>query len=576
MPTLAHGDLFSPGELTKAHHHLEGLQNCTQCHPAGQQLSQGSCLECHAELKPQLAKGRGLHGRIAAAQRDCEHCHHEHRGLTAPIIEWGAGGKNGFNHARTGWALRGGHLEAACGDCHQQRRIALAPVRALLEKHPTRETYLGLPTQCGACHFDEHRDQVGQVCDGCHVEKSWKPAPGFDHGQSGYPLTGKHARVACEKCHPRLRDETTAKPTFPAPKAETYLKYSPLEHQTCLECHKDPHDGRFGQRCSSCHTTEGWSVIRNASQERAFHDKTRYPLEGEHLEAPCTGCHGPWPGHPAKFKGLKFGACSDCHADAHLGQLAKPACEACHAVDGFTPVRFGVTQHGSTRFPLGGAHTTVGCLACHPHTASLEARIPGGVRVELKRRKRPELFSFAALDFKRPLDKCESCHADAHAGQLKDKPCSSCHRTTSFSALDFDHDTGSAWPLSGKHAEVKCAKCHAPDKKGQPVLYRGLATTCAGCHADVHAGQLARVRGQVTDCERCHETTAFKPAKFVHEPPFTPFLLDGRHATSSCERCHRPVKVAGQLTAVRYKPLPQTCEGCHADFHRGAFEGFEP
>lgn len=572
-PALA--DLFSPGELAKAHQALEGLQNCTKCHPAGQQLSQASCLECHGELEAPIAKGKGLHGRIPTAERACEKCHHEHAGRDAPLIQWGAGGKKAFNHARTGWALHGAHLKVECQDCHQQRRITQPAVLALVEK-TGRDTFLGLPNTCSSCHFDEHRGQVGQQCEGCHVEKAWKPAPGFDHGQTDYALTGKHAKVACEKCHPAVRDDST-------PKADTYLKLAPLEHGTCASCHKDAHDGRFGPKCQSCHTTQGWDVIRNASQERAFHDKTRFPLKGEHLEAPCTGCHGPSPGRPAKFKGLKFDDCSDCHADAHLGQLQKgkadkpPRCESCHTVDGFTPVRFGVKQHEATRFPLGGAHVTVACSTCHPQTASLEARIPVLVRAELKKRKRPELFSFAALDFKRPLDRCDACHLDVHQRQLEDKPCTACHRSQSFSALVFDHAKDSRWPLTGKHSEVACDKCHAPEKKGRPVRYRGLPTACNECHADVHLGQLAPARGAPTPCERCHDTKGFKPpVAFVHEPPFTAFQLDGEHAKLTCEKCHAPVKLSGGLGAVRYKPLPHSCEGCHSDHHRGAFSGFEP
>ena len=30
------------------------------------------------------------------------------------------------------------------------------------------------------------------------------------------------------------------------------------------------------------------------------------------------------------------------------------------------------------------------------------------------------------------------------------------------------------------------------------------------------------------------------------------------------------------MTVRRYKPLPLACEGCHADFHRGAFKGYQP
>jgi hypothetical protein len=583
-PLCAFGDIFSPGDLNKAHKELEGVGNCTLCHPAGQQLSQESCLNCHTELKPEVAKGQGFHGRIPTAERNCEKCHHEHQGRENAIIMWGTQGKKGFNHARTGWALTGGHATLKCESCHEKRRINLQPILAFLEKHPAQETFLGLATPCHACHFDEHRDQVGQQCESCHVTKSFKPAPNFSHDKTDYPLTGKHAKVACEKCHQKVRDEQTAKTVFPAPVSETFLRYSPLEHKACTNCHKDPHEGKFGPRCASCHSTDGWLIVRNASQERAFHDKTRFPLKGEHVDVDCKACHGPFPGQAPKFKGLAHELCSDCHADAHEGQLNAPGknkppdCTACHTVDGFLPPRFTPTQHSQTRFPLEGAHTAVGCLQCHPKTPSLQDKVPAAVVKDLKRKNRPELFSLAAFDFKAPVEHCDSCHGDAHGGQFKDKPCERCHSVVSFTTkLKFDHDKDTKYPLVGKHAQVACNKCHAPEKPGALVKYKPLATTCSSCHADEHAGQFATTKGGVTECERCHEVKGFKPVeRFKHEPPFTDFLLEGKHADVACDKCHQKVQVKPQVLTARYKGLPRECEGCHSDFHQGAFAGFEP
>jgi hypothetical protein len=582
LASSAFADIFSPGELAKPHEAFEGLANCTLCHPAGKQLSQESCLNCHTELKPEIGKGRGFHGRIATADRNCEKCHHEHQGRDLKLTNWGTGGQKGFNHARTGWPLTGAHVPLECNKCHEKRRISQPPILAFVEKHPAQETFLGLPTPCVACHFDEHRDQVGQECQSCHTTKAWKPAPQFDHNKTDYPLTGKHRQVACEKCHVKVRDNDTPKSTFPAPVSETFLKYAPLEFKACTACHKDVHEGRFGPRCATCHSTDGWRVIRNPSEERAFHDKTRFPLKGEHLDVDCKACHGPFPGQPAKFKGLEHDDCADCHPDAHEGQLKSPGkpkgpdCEKCHSVDGFLPVRFTLAQHQKTRYPLEGAHQTVACSSCHPKAPTLVEKVPLVIRLDLKRKKRPELFSFAAIDFSGALDKCDSCHGDVHQGQLKDKPCAKCHQNASFTKLSFDHNTDSKYPLTGKHAQVGCDKCHAPEKKGGPVKYRGLDKTCAGCHPDVHVSQFV-VQGK-TDCERCHSTKAFKPVEnFKHEPPFTDYLLEGKHATVACEACHKKVEVkAGAPPAQRFKPLPRECEACHSDFHNGAFKGFEP
>jgi hypothetical protein len=100
---------------------------------------------------------------------------------------------------------------------------------------------------------------------------------------------------------------------------------------------------------------------------------------------------------------------------------------------------------------------------------------------------------------------------------------------------------------------------------------------CASCHADVHAGQFAPAQGGATDCARCHTIAAWAPAAaFQHKPPFTSFLLQGKHASVACDGCHREVAVAAAVRARRYRGIPTSCEGCHVDVHRGAFREFMP
>ncbi|MFZ5470174.1 MAG: cytochrome c3 family protein [Myxococcota bacterium] len=579
----AFGDLFSPGPLSRAHKSLEGISNCTQCHPAGEQLSAESCLTCHKEIETRLKAGKGLHGRLSAEKKEhCEECHHEHQGEQLDLLGWGKAGKKGFEHQRTGWPLVGAHARQECGDCHAKARLQDATVVALLGKQPGRTTFLGLRATCVSCHFDEHRGQVEQECQGCHDEKAWKPAPGFDHSDTEYPLEGLHKKVKCEECHQTVRDPNFAQGIFPAPRAKTFLEFAPLAHRSCQSCHDDPHEGRFGPRCHSCHTVAGWRILRNAAQERSFHEKTRFPLKGAHIDVECRACHGPFSGRPAKFKGLAFSTCSTCHFDAHLGQLAKkgrrPLCEDCHTVDGFLPARFGLEAHAKTSWPLEGAHQTVACNACHPRFLPLADQVSTAQRKQLRKDHRAELFSLARLDIPR-ADRCETCHPDVHAGQFgkREGGCTGCHRLSSFSDLAFSHDKDTRFPLTGAHTRAACGSCHTPsvEKGVKTVRYRPLETACGGCHTDVHAGQFAPP-GQPTDCTKCHQTESFAKTLFVHDVPFTEFKLDGKHASLECRACHREVKVGRGVTAVRYRPLPSTCEGCHSDFHRGEFQGFEP
>ncbi|MEW5740025.1 MAG: cytochrome c3 family protein [Myxococcota bacterium] len=578
--SAARADLFSPGDLAKPHAHLEGLSQCTKCHPSGGQLSQASCLSCHDEVQARVAKGAGLHGKLQGEKRNCEACHHDHQGRDASLVDWGGGGKAGFEHKRTGWALKGGHAKLECKDCHEKRRIVWPVALKLLEVRP--HTMLGLPTNCEACHFDEHRGQVQEDCAYCHDEKAWKPAPGFNHNETDYKLVGKHAKVKCKECHPTVKDEE--KHGFPGPVAETFLRFADVPHQSCLDCHKDVHEGRFGLRCQSCHTPVSWHTIKSTSQEREFHEKTRFPLKGAHVDVECQACHGPWPGQSAKFKNLAFEACTDCHADAHLGQLGvkgkPPDCTTCHTVDGFSPAKYGLPEHAKTKYPLEGAHAVVPCDACHQQTQALAKNIPRAVQLDLKRKKRPERFSLAAFRFTKDTKACDSCHEDVHKGQFSkfSGGCTGCHEVASFAKVTFDHTKNSRYPLEGAHAKVGCSKCHFAPKPGLAVVYKPLETVCTACHVDEHAGQFATAANAPTDCERCHTVKGFKGGEllFAHRPPFTDFLLDGEHAKVKCAACHPKVKVARALETARYKPLPRTCEGCHADFHKGSFAGFEP
>ena len=580
--TGARADVFSPGELARPHAALEGLSNCTRCHAAGEQLSPDNCLACHKELKARLSAGTGFHGRLKPAERTaCQSCHHEHQGRDARLVDWGPGGKKGFDHARAGYPLEGKHRKLDCARCHTPRNISDGEVQQAIAKG--RDSLLGLPNTCAACHFDEHRGQLGADCQKCHGAEGWKPAR-FDHARAAYRLELKHARVPCLKCHVDQPAPPPGDlgPRTPPVRPTVMARYKPLPFQACTDCHKDPHLGRFGAACQSCHAPDDWKRIRGVAKEKAFHEKTRYPLRGAHLQARCEACHGPWGKQKAVFRGLKFDRCTDCHLDGHLGQIAyapAPAktCDRCHTVEGYTPVRFEVEDHDQLAYKLEGAHRAVACAGCHPRDPRLEARVPAAARARLVQQGRPVKPSLALLKIPRAGD-CRTCHRDPHAGQFKARTdaegCTACHGLDSFKKVRFDHGKDSRFALAGKHARAACASCHKP-AEGGAVRYRPLPLACAGCHADPHAGQLA-LPGKGTDCARCHDAASWKEnLRFDHQRDAR-FKLEGKHKPLACEKCHLPVTVAKGVVVRRYKPLPLACEGCHADFHRGAFKGYQP
>jgi len=66
-------------------------------------------------------------------------------------------------------------------------------------------------------------------CTACHQSNSWtsiQVSKQFDHGRYGFPLTGAHEKVACDRCH--VRDPKSSDPRA--------LAYRPLSGR-CDSCH---------------------------------------------------------------------------------------------------------------------------------------------------------------------------------------------------------------------------------------------------------------------------------------------------------------------------------------------------
>jgi hypothetical protein len=515
-PTAADAQI-SPGALSRAHAKLEGSTRCLDCHDPEEGVAPVKCLACHKPLQERVSAGKGLHAR--PEYRDCKTCHVEHQGVDYELVWWGKAGKKAFDHVQAGHALAGKHQALSCEQCHKTR------------------SYLGNVTACASCHKDEHRGQFAdRACSSCHTEQAWKPAPGFDHAKTAWPLTGRHAPVSCEKCH------TTRRPD-PANAVVTYRVFRAVAGKDCASCHQDTHKGRLGTNCSSCHSTGSW---RGSVATAGFnHAKTAYPLTGRHAGVSCEKCH--LPGRPVR---LKHDRCTDCHTDVHAGSLAKRAdgghCESCHDVNGFRPARYALEDHAKTAYPLAGGHLAVACDQCHRPGVS---RAGKATTVPLH---------FAST-------RCADCHKDPHQGEVArfvaKGGCESCHRVDSWRDVTFDH-TQTRYPLSGSHARVACAPCHRRAEGGQPARLRfaGVAQTCEGCHRDPHLGQFARA-GKSVSCELCHTTENLKASKF-DQARDAAWRLDGAHARVACSACHRPETRNG-VAFVRYAPLPTTCRGCH-------------
>ena len=611
---------LSPGPLSSPHASLEGSANCLQCHAPGRGVSAAKCLDCHTALKQRIAARQGLHARPghqtcetchnehhgrkfelvywgkagmasfdhqqtglplagAHAAQGCRKCHRpelirnpqplrsgranpsrtflglspgclschrdEHRGQFGTtgclnchtMASWQ---KRTFDHAKTSFPLTGRHQSVPCASCHPSK----SDVKLVADPNREFAIFKGVRhAGCSDCHQDPHKGTFGATCQQCHSTAGWKQGAraNFDHSRTGFPLTGQHRQVACASCH-KTRDAAGA------------VTFQKMAYSRCTDCHKDPHQGRFGANCQQCHSTAGW---RTGAVRSGFdHDKTRFPLRGEHREVACQSCHGP--GKPLRI--AKLDRCADCHRDPHLGQFAsRPggiACESCHTVAGFSPSTFTLQQHQKARYPLEGAHLAVPCIACH-------RQVPVGELPKSILEKAPPNRPARLIQFRFASTGCAACHGDPHQGEVNrfvsQGGCETCHSLESFARVVFDHDR-TRFPLEGGHQRVACRSCHAGrDVAGARVRFQGTPTACTSCHGDPHDGQFARASPPL-QCAQCHSVLGWSRVAFDHDR--ARFKLEGAHRALACGACHKTEIRAGRRV-VRFKPLPVTCEGCH-------------
>lgn len=515
---------FSPGELTTAHKSLEGTNNCTKCHTLGAKVSEQKCLSCHKELNSRIKAQKGLHAHQSVKTKSCVSCHSEHHGRTFESVRFDT---KTFEHAKTGYQLQGGHTKVSCRECHQAKNIA----NSTLKKN--KNTYLGLQQKCTSCHDDYHQGTLSQSCLNCHTMNNFQKAPKFEHSKTSFPLKGKHLDVSCLECH-KIGSKNDKKFQF----------FSDVAHVNCTSCHKDPHDNRFGQTCTKCHSE--WSWKANTSIQQGFdHNKTAFPLIGLHQNVSCKSCHKGSYTDP-----LKHQKCMECHQDYHNGEFDKPNqpatdCKACHEVtQPFTFSSFDLIRHQSSSYPLTGAHQATSCLDCHKPTTNTK-------------------WSFKFND-----KSCVSCHQNIHDGYLTEKflpaqKCEVCHQTDSWSLVQFDHNQ-TKFKLTGQHGKTSCRSCHfkeGQDQLGRPIQeFSNKSQDCNKCHTDIHDGQFQN--GTENNCAKCHTTEKDWPiTNFDHQK--TQFPLDGKHKEVSCARCHKPFQNSDGKSVTLYKIKQFECIDCH-------------
>ncbi len=429
----------------------------------------------------------------------------------------------------------GGQAALKCLECHTEIATRLSARKGL---HATYSIPAGSSQECARCHSEHNGEDFPLI--------KWDIKT-FNHKDAGYTLEGKHAGLACNKCHSPSHISPQERATIKIKDPNrTYLGLS----TACATCHEDQHKGRLGPNCQSCHNFVDWKSINVGQFD---HSKTRYPLTGLHAQVQCAKCHTNGADGKPQYVGLPFNQCSDCHKDPHHGSFPQ-GCQSCHNTSGWKKVSLQAVgerfDHSKTKYPLEGKHASVECTQCH-----------------------------ANADFKKPLafQKCTDCHKpDPHNGQFAKRPtgteCSSCHTVQGWKPSLFtvkEHAT-SAYPLQGKHATVDCAKCHIP--KGKDTLFKVKFDRCTDCHSDSHAGQFAAAP-YFNACDRCHNLEGYKPSTFsLAKHKETKFVLTGGHVAIPCADCHKESSEFQPKPAAIYHWKNLSCISCHVDPHKGQFK----
>jgi hypothetical protein len=277
----------------------------------------------------------------------------------------------------------------------------------------------------------------------------------------------------------------------------------------CTKCH-DLGGGAVQLKCLECHT----EIRDRVSQRRGMH-AVWAPANATSKD--CVRCH-------SEHNGVDF-------------QLIR-----------WQPNREAL-DHRQTGFPLTGKHAVLRCEQCH-NAQTIPAAGRTGIQIEDLN------HSYLGL-----TQTCVGCHQDEHRGQLG-TDCTRCHTTSGWKpASGFSH-ANAKFQLTGAHATVACAKCHAPTPGAAPFIkYTGLSFgSCSTCHTDPHKGSFKGT------CQSCHSTTSWTRVAqlegFDHSK--TVFPLEGKHRGVACSDCH---------TKGDFKTLVAhgKCADCHADYHQGQF-----
>jgi len=318
------------------------VPQCSDCHQGTLVEAVPECFSCHE------VQYNGAPDHLASAfPKNCLMCHNND--------DWG---ETNFDHNQANFQLTGVHTTLECSDCHT-------------------DGYAGTPSLCIDCHQSNYTGAqepnhtaagIPTSCDDCHTTAGFVPSD-FDHSNTGFVLSGGHARVdQCSECHQGALVTASSE---------------------CISCHQSQYNGApghlaqaFPYDCDLCHMRGNW---HNA---RFDHDQTNFILTGTHITTECIQCHtNGYTGTPS--------LCIDCHQANYTGTqdpnhsaLGLPStCDDCHNTLDFYP---STLDHDGLYFPIysnshdekwnscsechvvAGNITQFSCIDCHEHNNKSE------------------------------------------------------------------------------------------------------------------------------------------------------------------------------------------------------------
>ncbi len=451
--------------------------------------------------------------------------------------------------------------QSKCNDCHVDGTNAISDGKCLgCHDHQNLQARIN-----AGKGFHASSAVKGKRCQTCHSEHKgrgfdlmgWKTQAGgeqgFNHDQTGWRLNGKHASTDCAECH-KARNKQGLK---------IYMGTDTLCGSSGCHASDQPHKLERTEllKCERCHTESVWKPQKRVMQ--FDHDDRKdagMPMLGSHADVSCGKCH---PKAVFNLPSPDPDGCGNtgCHVSVHGGHLfGKRDCEWCHSptfaslkLQSLAERRF-FDHSERTRFNL-GAHQKLSCYDCH--TKSLgEAK---------------------------PLGTCEKCHAkdnkhgDRFAQFGAPPACATCHPTTAFRSLVFNHNR-TGFKLEAKHEEAACRDCHRgkgpADFENLTSLVKGKSIDCMGCHKHKNVHDRKFGNGQCFGAGGCHveagnPKTNTKVTREVYHGPSSKFPLVKGHKDVGCAECHTGRK-KGTTT---FESIPVSCSAnavCHEDsLHRG-------